>query len=161
MKHLLLMRHAKSDWGDSSLNDHDRPLNPRGQRDAPRMGMLLESEGLVPDMIVSSTARRARETAEIVAQNCGYSGEIQLQPGLYHATPSQWEEAVSELPDSQGTILMVGHNPGIEVFQRLLSGQLQPFPTATIAALALQTEKWTDFRTSSVTLEGVFRPKEL
>ncbi len=77
MKTLLVLRHAKSSWKDSGLADHDRPLNKRGKHDAPRMGTLLAKEDLVPDLIISSSAKRAKSTAEAVAMNCGYDGEIQ------------------------------------------------------------------------------------
>jgi phosphohistidine phosphatase len=125
------------------------------------MGMLLESEQLVPDLIVSSTARRSKETARLVGEACGYSGELRLIPDLYHASVDQWEAAVRELPDEKSRILMVGHNPGIEFFQRLLSGKLEPFPTATLAVLRLETDHWREFQACPVTVEAVHRPKEL
>ncbi|MFG0335704.1 MAG: SixA phosphatase family protein, partial [Maioricimonas sp. JB049] len=84
MKTLLLMRHAKSSWADPSKADHDRPLNARGKRDAPRMGQWLLEQNLVPDRIVSSTARRARKTASRVASGCGYTAEIVHERALYH-----------------------------------------------------------------------------
>ena len=85
MKTLLLLRHAKSSWKESSLTDHDRPLNDRGQRDAARMGQLLTDEDLLPDLILLSTATRARTTAELVAASSGFDGEIRLDGELYHA----------------------------------------------------------------------------
>ena len=78
MKKIYILRHAKSSWKDEGLPDHDRPLNKRGKRDAPRMGRLLAEEGLVPDLIVSSTAKRAHKTTTEVADACGYKGEIAL-----------------------------------------------------------------------------------
>ena len=89
MKTLLLLRHAKSSWKDESLTDHDRPLNKRGKKTAPLMGHLLREKNLVPDLVVSSTAVRARSTAEAAAEACGYPGEITLTDELYLATAGE------------------------------------------------------------------------
>jgi phosphohistidine phosphatase len=78
MKSVLILRHAKSSWKHPELADHDRPLNRRGKRDTPLMGRLLKKEDLVPEIIISSTATRARSTAEAVAKSSGYKGEIIL-----------------------------------------------------------------------------------
>jgi phosphohistidine phosphatase len=83
MKTLLIMRHAKSSWKDPDLPDHDRPLNKRGKHDAPSMGKLLKDEDLIPDLIISSTAARAKKTAELVAKACKYKGEISLNQSLW------------------------------------------------------------------------------
>ena len=85
MKTLLLMRHAKSSWDDPDVADHDRPLNKRGKKDAPRMGQWLAEQGLTPEVIVTSTAKRARKTAELVAESCGCQREPIVLPELYHA----------------------------------------------------------------------------
>ncbi len=87
MKSVLLHRHAKSSWKHPDLNDQDRPLNKRGKRDAPIMGRLLKRKDLVPDIIISSTAIRARSTAEAVAKASGYKGEIILNKSLYAVGP--------------------------------------------------------------------------
>ena len=83
MKTLLLLRHAKSSWKHPELADHDRPLNKRGKRDAPSIGQLVSDKGLVPDLIMSSTAKRARKTARAVAKASGYKGKIELTPTFY------------------------------------------------------------------------------
>ena len=85
MKTLLVLRHAKSSWNDPALDDHERPLNKRGRRDAPRMGELVREYGLIPDVVISSDAVRARLTAEAVAEAARYPGEILLDPRLYMA----------------------------------------------------------------------------
>ncbi|MCA9071607.1 MAG: histidine phosphatase family protein, partial [Planctomycetaceae bacterium] len=90
MKTLFLMRHAKSSWKDESLPDHDRPLNKRGKRDAPRMGQLLLEQGVHPDRWLSSTALRARRTAELLAETLQFAGEIEFRSELYHAEPEQF-----------------------------------------------------------------------
>jgi phosphohistidine phosphatase len=97
MKSVLVLRHAKSSWKHPELADHDRPFNKRGKRDAPRMGELLRNEHLIPEVIISSTAIRARDTAEAVAKACGYKGQITLNRSLYADGPEAYLEAVSKV----------------------------------------------------------------
>ena len=97
MKTLLILRHAKSSWKEQDLQDHDRLLNKRGKNDAPRMGKLLKDENLIPDLIMSSTAVRAKKTAELVAKACKYKGKIVLNHSLYgteHPAPTlkSWKD---------------------------------------------------------------------
>src|SRR5512137_2550352 len=100
MKTLLLMRHAKSSWKDTELEDLQRPLNKRGRRLAPRMGELLREKELVPQLIYSSNAVRARQTAEFLAGATGYTGDIRYQESLYLAEPSAYLDAIAQSPDS-------------------------------------------------------------
>ena len=95
MKTLLLLRHAKSSWSHGVASDHDRPLNGRGERAAPLMGRLIRHHELVPDIVVSSTARRAHRTADLVADACGYEKEIRATGDLYHASTAEWVSVVS------------------------------------------------------------------
>jgi phosphohistidine phosphatase len=90
MKTLLLLRHAKSSWKDSALDDHERPLTKRGRRDGPRMGELMRQYGFILDMVISSDAVRARLTAEAVVETARYAGEILLDHRLYLAPTSCW-----------------------------------------------------------------------
>src|SRR5215510_9473869 len=99
MKTLLLLRHAKSSWKDSDLDDHDRPLNQRGKRDAPRMGQLLKDEQLVPEFILCSSAKRCRKTAEHVIHESGYRGETRITGDLYEAGAEQLRPTLAALPD--------------------------------------------------------------
>lgn len=162
MKSLLLLRHAKSSWKDSSLPDHDRPLNKRGKRDAPRMGRLLRKEGLVPDVMISSTAVRARRTAELVAERCGYAGEIELRDELYHAAPAGVLDVVSRVEGEPARVLVVGHNPTLEALLLRLTGEDHRFPTAALAHLTVDIDDWSELEASSpVELLNLWRPKEL
>src|SRR3954463_11797950 len=97
MKTLLLLRHAKSSWKDDSLDDHDRPLNARGKQEAPRMGQLLLEEHLLPDIILSSDAKRCRRTVEKVCEASGYRGETVLASELYLAAPATYLTWLSRL----------------------------------------------------------------
>ena len=98
MKTLLIMRHAKSSWKEQDLPDHDRPLNKRGEKDAPRMGKLLKDEDLIPDLIMSSSAVRAKKTAELVVKTCKYKGKIVLNHSLYgvngQPTLKSWKDSL-------------------------------------------------------------------
>src|SRR5687767_11102467 len=99
MKTLLLLRHAKSSWKDSALDDHERPLNKRGKNDAPKMGRLLRNEDLLPDLIIASSAKRCRKTAEHVIQNSGYRGETRFCAELYEADAGKLRDFLAKLDD--------------------------------------------------------------
>jgi phosphohistidine phosphatase len=163
MKMLMLLRHAKSSWKDSEKADHDRPLNKRGKKTAPQMGNLLSREGLVPDLILCSTAVRARETAEAVAKASAYEGPIELLDSLYLATAGKLlGEAQSRAPDSVERLLLVGHNPGMEDLVEMLSGKRETFPTAALALFEVGIDRWRALELGVETrLLKVYRPKEL
>ncbi|MDF1702447.1 MAG: histidine phosphatase family protein [Planctomycetota bacterium] len=132
MKELLILRHAKSSWEEDGLPDHERPLNKRGRKASKRMGRLLAEEGLVPDHILSSTAVRARRTAERAAEAAGYEGTIELREALYHASPSTIMEVVGTVDSHVDRLLLVGHNPGLEVLTGVLTSVYHRFPTAAL-----------------------------
>jgi phosphohistidine phosphatase len=163
MKTLLLMRHAKSSWKEPELADHERPLNKRGKLNAPRMGRLLREQELTPDLIVSSTARRARQTADAVADLSGYQGELRLEDELYAAPAETCLEVLQALPDdAPDCVMLVGHNPGLEELLELLTGDMPALPTGAIAQVALPIERWRDL-TADVEgrLLNLWSPKEL
>ena len=161
MKTLLILRHAKSSWDDPNLPDHDRPLTDRGKKDAKRVGRLLQEHGLVPDLIVSSTAKRARKTAAKVAKACGHAGEVETITRLYHAYPSQFIEVLREIGDEHASVLVVAHNPGLEEFVRHVTGQPESLPTAALAQVSLDIDSWQSLSVPpGGTLVQVWRPKE-
>ena len=123
MKTLLILRHAKSSWDDGSIPDHDRPLNGRGKRDAPRMGRYLVESGLAPHVVLASTARRARDTAMAVMEECGWQGELRLLRSLYLAEPTDYVLALRSVPAAEERALVVGHNPGLESLIEGLTGE--------------------------------------
>ena len=162
MKTLLLMRHAKSSWSDASLADHDRPLNGRGKADAPRMGRALEERDLVPGRILSSTAKRARHTAELVIENLPFEGNFSQHRELYHAGVDEYLDALAGLPDETDCVMLVGHNPGMAEFVDFLTDRPEMMTTANVAVIQLPIESWEDldFETEGE-LVDVLRPKEL
>ena len=162
MKTLIVLRHAKSCWKDETLTDHERPLNDRGERDAPRMGQLLRNEDLVPDFAVISTARRAVDTAERVLEAAGFGGDVRTSTELYHASPREMIEVIRVVPDRAATVLLVGHNPGCAGLVWVMTGVAEAMPTAAIAHIALPIDSWARLSADvDGTLEALWRPKEL
>jgi phosphohistidine phosphatase len=162
MKTLLVLRHAKSSWNDPELDDHERPLNERGRRDGPRMGELVREYGLIPDIVISSDAVRARLTAEAVAEAARYAGEILLDPHLYMASPAGILSRLRTVREDAETVMIIGHNPGLEELVEQLTGERQDLPTAALAHVVLEIDQWRDLTLSTRgTLVGLWRPKEL
>lgn len=170
MRTLVLLRHAKSDWGTPGLTDHDRPLAPRGLRDAPRMGRWMAREGLVPDAALSSTAVRARRTARLALDAAGAPPEVlRLDGRLYGA--SAWgilRRAAEAARESGGeTLLVVGHNPGLEDLvrgvrglSRRLASRRKLFPTAALAVISVRSPL-SDLIALDADLRTLVRPRDL
>jgi phosphohistidine phosphatase len=161
MKTLLVLRHAKSSWDYAELSDHDRPLNKRGMRAAPRMGRLIVEQNLIPDLILSSTAVRARTTAELLADECEPPPAIDYLPSLYGAGPHGYLEAASEAACEGERIMVVGHNPGIELLVTVVARVRERMPTAALAHIELDIDEWEDAGEAQGRLVRLWRPKEL
>ncbi len=144
MKTLYLVRHAKSSWGDPSLNDFDRPLNKRGLKDAPLMADHFSKNHARPDQILSSPAKRAMMTAEIFAGKLGYPGNSILKNEfVYDAIPDDLLHVLHDTDNRIEKLMVFGHNPGIPEFIYYLSNNhMHKVPTCSICALALNIEKW-------------------
>lgn len=162
MKTLLLLRHAKSSWKDDGLDDHDRPLNKRGKRDAPKMGQLIREKRLVPEMIVSSSARRARKTAAKVHEACGCRRAIELSDALYMAEPGAYLSVLRSLDREYRRVLVVGHNPGLEHLVKLLTERDEALPTAALVVIELSIKSWSSLsKRTRGRLRKIYRPKDL
>jgi phosphohistidine phosphatase len=144
MKILIIMRHGKSSWADASLSDYERPLNRRGKRDAPLMGKLIFREDLVPQLIVTSSAKRAKKTAEATADSFSYDGRIEAIRDFYHADPATYIDHLNGVADDFSRVMVVGHNPGMEELIEELSGRWERMPTAAVAAIELPIDKWSE-----------------
>ena len=142
MKRLLILRHAKSSWTDSSITDWQRPLNERGLRDAPRAGEWLREHSRVPDLIITSDAVRARTTAELVARSAGYAREIVVEPSLYLATPDTVLALLNDVKEPTASVMIVGHNPGLEDLVAMLSGEHHGLRTTALAHLSMAINRW-------------------
>ena len=162
MKTLLVMRHAKSSWADSGQSDFDRPLNPRGIKDAPRMGNHLREQGLIPDLVLHSSALRASETARATARSAQCDASPVAVEDLYLAAPQAYLDLLHGQDDANATIMVIGHNPGIADLVEQLTGQPDAMPTAAIAHIQLAIDSWADLATnSSASLVALWRPRDL
>lgn len=161
MKTLLVMRHAKSSWAQDRLADHERPLNDRGQRDAPRMGRWLVEQGLVPDAILCSSAVRAQNTAALVAEESG-ANEPLVRPMLYGGDVEEYLAELRGLGDDVEVALIVGHNPAVSELVDQLADASEGLTTAAIARIALPVARWPDVSDETDgRLIAVWRPREL
>lgn len=160
MKTLFLVRHAKSSWKELDLADFDRPLNERGRRAAPFMGRLLKDRGLAPELIISSPARRARRTAKLVKEGGSFASDIVYDDRIYEASPNTLLHVAGEVGDSIRSMMLVGHNPGMEGAIRFLTGRIEPMPTAAVAVIDLEIESWKDIGSDCGVLHAIYRPRD-
>jgi phosphohistidine phosphatase len=162
MKTLLLMRHAKSSWKHPELQDYDRPLSKRGLKDAPSMGKIVQDRELVPELILSSPALRAQQTAELVSEACGSTRPVEYINEFYLAEPQVYLDGLHALSPDLERVMLIGHNPGLEGLLQMLSGQVASLPTAAIAHLVLPIQSWEEVNNK---LEGelveLWRPRDL
>lgn len=149
MKTLLLMRHAKSSWKDQEMADHERPLNKRGQGDAPKMGALLKEKELIPQRILCSTALRARSTAEAINEATGCKDQVDYLDSFYLAEPAAYLDGLRVLPEDVERVLVIGHNPGLETLLHLISGRIESLATSSVAYLALPIKTWQELDTNT------------
>lgn len=163
MKTLTLMRHAKSSWAHPELADFDRPLNPRGLRDAPFMAAWIAAQPDPPDRLLGSPARRARETLIPVAEALGRApAEIVWDRSLYAADARTLLEALRRQPDSAQHLLLVGHNPGLTQLAAALTGEaLEELPTAAVYSIRLPIRRWAELDLGRGMRHAFATPKRL
>ena len=161
MRTLYLLRHAKSSWKDENQLDLERALAGRGKKACGIVARFIQTEGIELDLLLSSTATRARETVELVRQQAKLRAELRYDERIYEATVDRLVEVISEVENDRKSILLVGHNPGMEELLHALTDQEQRMPTAALAKIKLKLSKWSDIEGMKGTLEWVVRPKEL
>jgi phosphohistidine phosphatase len=162
MKTILLFRHGKSSWKDASLADHDRPLKKRGKRDAVNMGEVLVMNDLIPDSILCSTAKRAKDTVKYLLESIPYDGEVTFARDLYHGYIDDFIELLKNGSHEIECVMVVGHNPGLEEFLATLTEIEQWLPTAAIAQVRLDISQWQELdEYSQGELVNLWRPREL
>jgi phosphohistidine phosphatase len=150
MKTLLLMRHAKSSWSDTSLRDSQRPLNKRGLRDASTMGERLKRMDYHCECLIASPAVRAHETAKSVAETMGFKGKVIKDERLYMADIDDYLEVIADVSEEVEHLMLVSHNPGTETFFEFLTGErVEKFPTAAYALIAIE-EAWSDVKSGKL-----------
>jgi len=162
MKRLLILRHAKSSWKKPDQEDHERPLNKRGECDAPRMGRVLRANGVLPQLAISSTAKRARATLKRLLEAANATCEVRFAPELYMAGPREIIDLLRKLPDRYPRVMVVGHNPGLEELVEQLTGEAIELPTAALALIDCKCRQWRDLDLQgTASLVQLWKPKEL
>lgn len=162
MKTLFLMRHAKSSWKDDSLADHERPLKKRGKKDIKLIAKVIKKNDLKPDLIITSSAVRAKETAELLAEAIGFKEKIVVSDDLYMGEPSDYMEILTDIKEKYGSVLIVGHNPGLEAYLQIIDGEIEALPTAGLGYLMLAVDEWEDITLETMgDLVGFWKPKDL
>jgi phosphohistidine phosphatase len=163
MRRLHLLRHAKSSWDDPALDDHERPLAPRGRKAAQRIAEYARTTGIAPELVVCSTALRARQTLAALLPVLGGDVEVRLEDALYGAGVDEVLARVREIDDRISSALVLGHNPTLHELALFLSGRsdvLDRFPTGALVTFAFPTG-WAALHEGGAELEGVAFPREL
>ena len=167
MKQLFLLRHAKSSWEDPELADHDRPLAPRGRRAAKLIAEHLRRQAVAPELVLSSSAVRTRETLESIAPVLGEDVSVQIEDELYAASEQVLLERVRAVEDGVESLLLIGHNPGVEQLALLLAGSGEKvaalerkYPTGALATLEF-SGPWRELAAGTAELTDFVTPKQL
>jgi phosphohistidine phosphatase len=162
VKRFVIFRHAKSSWDKRGLADHDRPLAERGRRDGPRMGERLAARGFRPDLLLVSSARRARQTAELIEPALKHDGLTQaIDPDIYLASPAKLIAILKAVRDDVDQLVLVGHNPGLTQLANLLLPELRlhNLPTAAAVGIESQARHWRDVDSAALRLWFYDYPK--
>jgi phosphohistidine phosphatase len=159
MKKLYIIRHAKSSWKNSELDDFDRPLNKRGELNAPFMGNILKEKKVKPDLILSSPALRAKTTAEIIAKKLNYSKEIVFIKEIYEASASSLNEILIQLNDESNTVLLFGHNPEFNMLTEMYVNFDENIPTCGVVELEFDCNRWSEISAKNARLASFDYPK--
>lgn len=168
MKRLTILRHAKSSW-DAPLEDFDRPLNDRGRKAAALVGEELKRRGAKFDWVIASPAERVRQTIDQLAKGYGESLDVQFDPGVYEASEANLLDLIRGIPDEVGSVLIVGHNPGLHRLVLLLTRDgdrlreriADNLPTAAAAGVELGTSRWSEVEPGSGQLSELILPRDL
>ncbi len=161
MKTLFLLRHAKSNSSAAGLPDFDRVLNDRGSKEALAVGTFIREQKLGLDLALSSPAVRARETTELVLESAELPLEVRYDQRIYEAGPLRLLEVVSQVEDDRSTVLLVGHNPGMEELLQLLTDRAEHMATGTLAKIDFNAASWSKVPEEKGSLDWIVKPKEL
>ena len=170
MRRLLLLRHAKSSWDRPGLPDLERPLAPRGRKSAPLMALRMVKRRWVPDLVLCSPAERVRETWQLMAPLLGKQIPAKTLRAIYPGAPSRLMMTLHRAPDDARTLLLIGHNPGLGSFavslcgagdKKALERMSAKFPTAALAVIDFDAERWSEIAAGAGRLETFVRPKDL
>jgi phosphohistidine phosphatase len=167
MKQLFLLRHAKSSWDDADLDDHDRPLAPRGEGALKLMAEHLRREGVTPALVLCSSAVRTRQTLERIAPALGEGIPVEIEPGLYGASEQRLLERLRAVDDGVESLMLIGHNPAVAQLALSLAGSGRnvadlrgKYPTGALATLEF-SGRWGDLQPGRAELTDFVTPKQL
>ena len=169
-KTIYLLRHAKSSWKDHSLDDFDRPLNKRGKAAREVMARYFDAKQIRPDLVLCSTARRARATVKPILPVIGAAAVVRYEDSIYHASPASILGLLNGIEDTAASILVVGHSPGVDELalcltdddeSELRSRMVAKFPTCALAVLTASVDHWKDLNLGLAHLESFVRPRDL
>jgi len=160
MKKLYIIRHAKSSWKDNSLDDFDRPLNKRGQKDAPFMGKRLKEKSIFPDMIISSAALRAKTTAQLIAKELGYTKEIVFTQDMYDCSREKLHKIVTGMDDTYKTVFLFGHNPELNMLAQMYTNFEKNIVTSGIVEIEFSCTQWKNISAENAKLLSFEYPKK-
>jgi len=160
VKTLYLIRHAKSSWQDILLEDFDRPLNKRGRTDAPFMAKKLRKLGIMPDIIISSPAKRTKETAKFLVEEIGYKKDVVFDKGIYESNISTLNKIIKAIDDKNDSSFLIGHNPTLNIFVENYVEMYDNIPTLGIIVIEFDCDKWEDISTQNGSLKSFMYPKK-
>ncbi len=161
MKTLYIIRHAKSSWKDMSLDDCDRPLNKRGKRDAPVMGKRLKKKNVVPDIIISSPALRAKTTAQFIAKEVGYNKDIEFKEEIYESNIHILDNILKNIDDRNSITFLFGHNPDLNMLAEEYVDFDENIVTCGILKIEFDCDKWQDISHKNAKMISFDYPKKV
>jgi phosphohistidine phosphatase len=174
VKTVYLFRHAKSDWDDAALKDHERSLSERGKKAAPQMAAYIKSKKYKPDIILCSTARRTVETFDALKEALGDGLNVRFEDAIYLAEPHKLRERLTWLDDDAKSAMIIGHNPGMAQLALQLTRSpedadeekahkrmREKFSTAALAVIKIPIKAWADLKEGKGRLADFMRPKDL
>jgi phosphohistidine phosphatase len=159
MPNLMIMRHGKSDWNSGAGDDHSRPLAQRGVESAERMGEVIRDLGIIPDLVISSTAVRARATAELARITGGWATRLVLEDDLYGTSPAGALAVVARLGGDCSRVMIVGHEPTWSMLIKKLTGATCAVRTATVADIEMRASRWDSVGSAGGTLVSLLQPR--
>jgi phosphohistidine phosphatase len=163
-KVLLILRHAKSSWKNKKLDDHDRPLNKRGKREAVEMGRYLKKINMIPDSIVTSSALRAIETTTLVCRNCNYDKLVEVNFAFHKGGADAYVHAISTTSNDTNKLLIVGHNPDLEDLIRVITHGRMKLTTCTLIKINMYIKNWESaslYDSFKSEIVNVWRPRRI
>lgn len=158
MKTIYLLRHAKSSWDDANLADFDRPLNRRGLKTIPLVAEKIIESRFQIDLILSSPAARTGQTATLIKEAARLNAEIRFDERIYEASPQRLLEVIAEVSDDKNSVMIVGHNPGLEGCVKILTGETWSMKTAALAVIESDVERWREIAAGAGKVRTVISP---